>query len=137
MQRTPPPGPSGHQQTAHPSRTDHQEHARDSLYPPIDDDELDSPSRHENITPVAQEQGPSLSDLMAAINALRAEGIESRRQAQEHQRQIQETQRQVQDLNALFIRTNSPPNRDQSPAAMRRPSPPPREPRYGTAPPDQ
>ena len=122
MQRTPPPGPPGHRQTAHPSRMDHQEHARDSLYPTIDDDEPDSPPRHENITPVAPLTEPSLGDLMAAIEALRAE--------------TRENQRQIQDLNALFVRTNSPPNRPQSPAATtRRPSPM-RETRFDTAPPE-
>src|SRR6202035_4457589 len=104
MLRTPPPGPPIHRQPSHPSNMSHQEHGGGSLYPPADDDELDSPSRHENVTPLApSELGPSLRDIIAAINAQGAEASENRRDSQE-------LQRQVQDLNALFVRPNSPPN---------------------------
>jgi hypothetical protein len=55
----------------------HQEHGRGSLYPPVDDDELDSPSRDENVTPLAPPEEPTLSDIMAAIHALRTEAGEN------------------------------------------------------------
>ena len=84
---------------------DNQDHGRGSLYPPADDEELDSPSRDENVTPLAPPEEPSLRDIMAAIHALRAEANENRRDTQELQRQVQD---QIQDLNTLFIRANSP-----------------------------
>jgi hypothetical protein len=101
---------------------DQQEHSGGSLYPAIDIDEPESPSRHENITPLApMEQEVSLSTILAAIESLNT--------------RVDDCQRQIQELNALFVRTNSPSNRSQSPIPMRRPSPV-RETRFATAPPE-
>ena len=90
--------------------------------------------------PIPEE--PTLCSIIEAILAMRTE-------LRENQRQVQECQRQIQDLNALFIRTNSPLGRDNralSPTMRRSPQPeyqqqrergpqPARMPRFDTAPP--
>jgi len=102
----------------------------------MNEDEPDSPSRQENITPLGSSTDPEiLQQILASINSLkgaiqtlqedgremRRDMQEMRRDMQEMRRDIQENQKQIQDLNALFIRTTSPlgrGDRSQSPAAM-------------------
>jgi Retrotransposon gag protein len=125
MQRTPPPGPLGHQQARHPSAAGQEG--------------LDSPSRQQNVTPLApSDQEPTLQTLLEAIQLLstRMDNVVTR--VDDLSTRVDNTQRQIQDLNALFVHRNSPPvriERSQSPTTLRRPSPI-RETRFGTAPPD-
>src|SRR5437763_9493896 len=96
--RASPPAPS------HPSNEEQE----------LDDDEDMTTGRP--AAPIPEE--PTLRSVMDAVLAMRTE-------LRENQRQVQECQRQIQDLNALFIRTNSPlghDNRAPSSTMRRKPS---------------
>ena len=133
VNRTPPrPRRASPHASSHPSNTG-QEQEQD------DDDEDMTPARP--AAPIPEE--PTLRSVMDAVLAMRTE-------LRDNQRQVQECQRQIQDLNALFIRTNSPLGRDNrapSPTMRRSPQPehqqqrergphPARMPRFDTAPPE-
>ena len=132
VNRTPPrPRRASPHASSHPSNTGQEQEQ--------DDDEDMTPARPAAPTP----EEPTLRSVMEAVLAMRTE-------LRDNQRQVQECQRQIQDLNALFIRTNSPLGRDNrapSPTMRRSPQPehqqqrergpqPARMPRFDTAPPE-
>src|SRR3954454_6061942 len=136
VNRTPPrPRRASPPASSHPSNEEQEQ----------DDDEDMTTARP--AAPIPEE--PTLRSVMEAVLAMRTELRENQRQVQECQRQMQECQRQIQDLNALFIRTNSPLGRDNRaplPTMRRSPQPehqqqrerglqPARMPRFDTAPP--
>src|SRR2546430_17399797 len=129
VNRTPPrPHRTSPPASSHPSNEEQEQ----------DDDKDMTPARL--AAPIPEE--PTLRSVMKAILAMRTE-------LRENQRQVQECQRQIQDLNALFIRTNSPLGCDnQAPSSTMRHSPQPkhqqqrerglqpaRMPRFDTTPP--
>jgi len=139
VNRTPPrPRRASPHASSHPSNTGQEQEQ--------DDDGDMTPARPAAPTP----KEPTLRSVIEAVLAMRTELRENQRQVQECQRQMQECQRQIQDLNALFIRTNSPLGRDNrapSPTMRRSPQPehqqqrergpqPARMPRFDTAPPE-
>src|SRR5437879_3461902 len=94
VNRTPPrPRRASHPASSHPSNTGQEQEQ--------DDEEDMTPARP--AAPIPEE--PTLRSVMDAVLAMRTE-------LRENQRQVQECQRQIQDLNALFIRTNSPLGHD-------------------------
>src|SRR4051794_24937544 len=130
VNRTPPrPRRASPPASSHPSNEEQEQ----------DDDEDMTPARPAALTP----EEPTLRSVMEAVLAMRTE-------LRDNQRQVQECQRQIQDLNALFIRTNSPLGRDNrapSPTMRRSPQPehqqqrergphPARMPRFDTSPPE-
>src|SRR5438552_14762792 len=130
INRTPPrPRRASPPASSHPSNKEQEE----------DDDEDMTPARP--AAPIPEE--PTLRSVMDAVLAMRTE-------LRDNQRQVQECQRQIQDLNALFIRTNSPLGRDnRAPLPTMRRSPqlehqqqrergpqPARMPRFDTTPPE-
>src|SRR5256714_6412396 len=132
VNRTPPrPRRASPPASSHPLNTGQEQEQDD------DDDDM-TPARP--AAPIPEE--PTLHSVMDAVLAMRTE-------LRENQRQVQECQRQIQDLNALFIRTNSPLGRDNrapSPTMRHSPQPeqqqqrergpqPARMPRFDTAPP--
>src|SRR5947207_1632845 len=104
VNRTPPrPHRTSPPASSHPSNEEQEQ----------DDDKDMTPARL--AAPILEE--PTLRSVMKAILAMRTE-------LRENQRQVQECQRQIQDLNALFIRTNSPLGRDnRAPSPTMRHSP--------------
>src|SRR5579859_2482847 len=142
MQRTPPQGPATRRHQAHPSNANLQGQGTGPLYPPMDEGEPDSPSRHENVTPLGTTTDSEiLQQILASVRAINTRLDDHQMQIQGFNGQIQGINGQIQDLNALFVRSSSSIGRDnrgdcsQSPAMTRRPSPM-REARFGTAPPD-
>src|SRR5579859_7164491 len=127
MQRTPPQGPATRRHQAHPSNANLQGQGTGPLYPPMDEGEPDSPSRHENITPLGTTtDSETMQQLLASINSLK-ETVQTLNGAvqslnvrmDDQQMQIQGINGQIQDLNALFVRSSSligRGNRSQSPA---------------------
>ena len=99
MQRTPPQGPATRRHQAHPSNANLQGQATSPLYPPMDEGEPDSPSRHENVTPLGTTtDSETLQQILASVRAINT--------------RLDDQQRQIQDLNALFVRSGSPIGRD-------------------------